>query len=236
MRHRKVDCARLERGAFRLPMMHDGEMTCAQQTPVPGYVRACHQVHVDSQYVRWRPTPFRLKVLRDHPALLADLEAEVGLHRGITRSFVKSREDPIELFLAMMAWGGAWRSAQIALLDVGIRAAETRARITEIIRLTRDHGAGEGWSALYLPQTAVPGLRASFGTKLLYFAGYGRTPGEPASHPRRERHESSYGCHVGGRPNVSRLPSLVPGLVRAVPVPGRDVGVRPFLERETGSR
>lgn len=43
----------------------------------------------------------------------------------------------------------------------------------------RDHGAGEGWSALYLPQTTVPGLGASFGTKLLYFAGYSRAPGNP---------------------------------------------------------
>ena len=79
----------------------------------------------------------------------------------------------------MMAWGGAWHSAQVALLDTGIRAAETRARIAAIIRLTRDNGAGEGWSALYLPQTTVGGLKASFGTKLLYFAGYDRSPGNP---------------------------------------------------------
>jgi hypothetical protein len=90
---------------------------------------------------------------------------------------VKSREDPIELFLAMMAWGGAWRSAQVALLDTGIRAAKTKARIEAIVCLTRDRGAGEGWSALYLESTRVNGLKASFGTKLLYFGGYERSPG-----------------------------------------------------------
>ena len=154
-------------------------MTCSRHPPVPEFVRACHQVDVDSQRVGWRSTPFWRRVLHDHPALLTDLEDEVGLHKTIRRSFVKGREDPIELFLAMMAWGGAWRSPHVALLESGIRAAETRARIREIIRLSRDQGAGESWSALYLPQTAVPGLRASFGTKLLYFAGYGRAPGNP---------------------------------------------------------
>jgi hypothetical protein len=157
--------------------VHDSGMTCAEHPQVPEFVRACHQADVDSQCVGWRPTPFWRKVLRDHPALLDELEDEVGRHGGIRRSFVKGREDPIELFLAMMAWGGAWRSAHVALLDSGIRAAEIRARIVEIIGLTCDQGAGEGWSALYLPQTAVPGLGASFGTKLLYFAGYGRAPG-----------------------------------------------------------
>jgi hypothetical protein len=27
----------------------------------------------------------------------------------MSRRFVKSGEDPTEMFLAMMAWGGAWR-------------------------------------------------------------------------------------------------------------------------------
>ena len=73
----------------------------------------------------------------------------------------------------------AWQAVQVALLDMGIRAAETRARIEAIIHATRNSGAGEGWSALYLPQTTVPGLKASFGTKLLYFAGYDHSPGNP---------------------------------------------------------
>jgi len=157
----------------------DGEMTGALYPPVPEFVRACHQADVDSQHVRWRLTPFWRRVLRDHPALRADLEAEVGRHETIRRSFVKDREDPVELFLAAMAWGGVWRSAQVALLNTGIRAAETRARIAEIVRVTREQGAGEGWSSLYLKQTEVPGLRAAFGTKLLYFAGYDRAPGSP---------------------------------------------------------
>jgi hypothetical protein len=152
-------------------------MTCAQHPPLPDSVRAFHQVDVDNQRVAWRPTAFWVQVLRDRPALLADLQAESSHAGGISRSFVKRREDPIELFLAMMAWGGAWRSAQVALLDAGIRHAETRARIAEIVRVTRADGAGEGWSALYLPQTTVGGLKASFGTKLLYFAGYDRSPG-----------------------------------------------------------
>jgi hypothetical protein len=154
-------------------------MTCAQHPPVPGFVRSYRQADLDNQLVAWRATPFWRKVLRDHPALLADLQAEIRPDGNISRSFVKSREDPIELFLAMMAWGGAWHSVQVALLDTGIRVAETRARIAEIVRLTRASGAGEGWSALFLPETRVTGLKASFGTKLLYFAGYDRSPGNP---------------------------------------------------------
>lgn len=154
-------------------------MTCTQHPPIPKFVRIYRQADVDNQPVAWRSTPFWQKVLRDHPVLLTDLQAEVGVDGSISRSFVKSREKPIELFLAMMAWGGAWHSAQVVLLDTGIRAAETRARIAAIIGVTRDNGAGEGWSALYLPQTAVGGLKASFGTKLLYFAGYDRSPGNP---------------------------------------------------------
>ena len=95
-------------------VVHYGGMTCAQHPPVPDFVRACHQSDVDSQRVNWRPTPFWRKILRDHPTLLADLEAEVSLHGRLTRNFVKRRDDPIELFLAMMAWGRAWRSAPSA--------------------------------------------------------------------------------------------------------------------------
>jgi len=154
-------------------------MTCSQHDPVPEFVRAFHRCDVDSQREPWRPTPFRCKVLREHPDLLAALQDEVHRNNGITRSFVKSRQDPIELFLAMMAWGGAWHSAHVTLLDTGIQAAETRARIEEIVSTVREQGAGEGWSALYRPQTKVAGLGPSFGTKLLYFAGYDRSPGNP---------------------------------------------------------
>lgn len=154
-------------------------MTCAQHPPIPEFIGAYHQADVDNQRVPWRATSFWRKVLRDHPALLADLLAEIRADGSISRSFVKHREDPIELFLSTMAWGGAWRSSQVALLDKGIRSAETKARIAAMIHTTRDDGAGDGWSALYLPQTTVAGLKASFGTKLLYFAGYDRSPGNP---------------------------------------------------------
>jgi hypothetical protein len=170
---------------------------------------------VDNQRVAWRATSFWRNVLRDHPALLADLQAEVRLQRTIRRCFVKRREDPIELFLAMMAWGGAWHSAQVALLDTGVRAAETRARIAKIVRLTRDNGAGEGWSALYLPETRVAGLKASFGTKLLYFAGYDSSPGNPPlildlnvmtalTDPQSETDSTFRGCRPWYRPWYER--------------------------------
>lgn len=160
--------------------MHDNEMTCSHHCPVPQLVRDFRQSDVDSQHIAWRPTPFWCRVLRDHPALLADLRAELRLNGTIRRGFVKDREDPIELFLAMMAWGGAWHSAHVALLDIGIRSPEMKTRIAKIIDITREKGAGEGWSTLYARQTGVPGLKASFGTKLLYFAGYHRAPGNPA--------------------------------------------------------
>jgi len=47
--------------------------------------------------------------------------------------------------------------------------------VIEIIRRTRADGAGAGWSAFRTDQH-VPGLGPAFGSKLLYFAGYGRSP------------------------------------------------------------
>jgi hypothetical protein len=50
-----------------------------------------------------------------------------------------------------------------------------RAKVMEIIRRTREQGAGEGWTAFRTDQH-VQGLGPAFGSKLLYFAGYGRSP------------------------------------------------------------
>lgn len=79
--------------------------------------------------------------------------------------------DPVELFLLAMAWGFGLTTvhwpAQYTMLTTEI----PRTKLAEIIRRTREAGAGEGWSAFRTDQH-IYGLGPAFGTKLLYFGGY----------------------------------------------------------------
>ena len=81
--------------------------------------------------------------------------------------------DPAELFLLAMAWGFGvttvhWPSQRRMLTAEFPRS---KSKLAEIIRRTREGGAGEGWSAFRIDQH-IHGLGPAFGTKLLYFAGY----------------------------------------------------------------
>ncbi len=108
--------------------------------------------------------------------LLRQLEAEVGEHGRLRREFVFGfmDSDPVELFLAAMAWGFGPRvrwSQQRKMLTSEI----PRAKVMEIIRRTRADRACEGWTAFRTDQH-IRGLGPAFGSKLLYFAGYRRSP------------------------------------------------------------
>jgi hypothetical protein len=75
------------------------------------------------------------------------------------------------MFLMAMAWGyrpkdyGPRRTQAVLVAD---RAEE---KIAAIVDATRSDGAGAGWHAL-LNTHKINGVNMSFGTKLLYFAGY----------------------------------------------------------------
>jgi len=174
-----------------------------------GYSRA----DVTAQRVRWRPTAFWRAALQGHQALFDALVEEVAEHCGIRRSFVHGLAlgDPVELFLAMMAWGlgsegHVFPSQRLMLVGPAAAASNpvAAANLKKIVADTQKNGASSGWSAL-LNTNRVSGLDLSYGTKLLYFAGYSVT--SPGSRP------------LSLDRNVRKaLKSISPG---TVPLPGR---------------
>ncbi|PVB15930.1 hypothetical protein D2E76_25435 [Mycobacteroides abscessus] len=108
-----------------------------------------------------------------HEALYDDLVEHVRTTGGIYRSFIHGRStgDPVGLFLLAMAWGyedvgyGPYRTQQILTLP---RSDQS---IRRIVEATQSSGAEAGWGALF-GECRLKGLNLSFGTKLLYFAGY----------------------------------------------------------------
>jgi hypothetical protein len=148
-------------------------MSCIEPPLLPGFVRSWHPADVAKQAVKWSALrqPWT-DALRNHANLRADLEREVREHDGIRREFVFARADgnPVELFLAAMAWGlGPTNVRWPRQAEMLIRTDHDK--LSEIIRSVREEGAAEGWSTLWGDQH-VDGLGAAFGTKLLYFAGY----------------------------------------------------------------
>ena len=140
--------------------------------PVPSVLRGYTTKNVDDQRVQWRPERWRNAFVRHETALTA-LEEHSRESGGIARSFVHAQADgdPVDLFLMAMVWGygtqglGPGRTA--AIMEQPGAADAIRA----IVKATRDEGAAAGWHAL-LNTHRVKGLGMSFGTKLLYFAGY----------------------------------------------------------------
>jgi hypothetical protein len=144
--------------------------------PLPEFVRSCTQASVTGQKIRWScakdPWP---QAFRGHADLCGELEGEVRDHGGIRREFVfdHANGDPARLFLLAMAWGFGLTTvhwpAQRTMLTTDI--SKSKPKLAEIIRRTREGGAGEGWSAFRVDQH-IHGLGPAFGSKLLYFAGY----------------------------------------------------------------
>ena len=112
-------------------------------------------------------------LLEAHPELRADLGAEVEANDGIRRSFVHKRaaSDPVELFLAAMAWGFGPKTYGPARVTKMMANPGFEANLAAIVEDTRARGAAGGWTSLLLTHR-IRGLGMAYGTKLLYFAGY----------------------------------------------------------------
>lgn len=162
-----ADAARakaLERGAFA-----SGTWLVSA---VPHAVRRYTAKNVQGQRNRWIPERW-IGVFAGHEEAHADLAAHVQQAGGIARSFLhaQSQRDPVDLFLMTMAWGyqpkdyGPQRTAAVLERE---GAADS---IAAIVELTRNEGAAAGWNAL-LNTHKITGFGMSFGTKLLYYAGY----------------------------------------------------------------
>lgn len=83
--------------------------------------------------------------------------------------FSHADRDPTGLFLLMMAWGFGLTTVHWPSQRKMLTAQLPALKLAEIIRRTREYGAGEGWSAFRTDQH-IHGLGPAFGTKLLYFA------------------------------------------------------------------
>jgi len=122
-----------------------------------------------------KDTRGRLKDLRDH------LERD-GSGRMISRADVFDRRgDPLDLFLAAMAWGfgdrgyGWYRTATVINT-----AGEARvARAVETLQRAAEEGGSAGtWKAWSRGGVAkLPGLGTAFASKVAYFACFDRTTG-----------------------------------------------------------
>jgi hypothetical protein len=56
------------------------------------------------------------------------------------------------------------------------KSDEDTVSVKAVVNAVRRGDAEVGWSALFAEKTTVSGLGYSFGTKVLYFAGYRYTP------------------------------------------------------------
>jgi hypothetical protein len=108
-----------------------------------------------------------------HESAFADLKAHSEQAGGIARSFIHTRAhgDPVELFLMAMAWGYRPKDYGPARTLAVLDQDGADLKIAAIVEATRTDGAAAGWHAL-LNTHKITGLNMSFGTKLLYFAGY----------------------------------------------------------------
>jgi hypothetical protein len=147
------------------------------QPQIPDFVRRCSEDDIARQRIWWSATGLWREALRGRAALLAGLEDEVREHGGIRREFVFARADcePVVLFLAAMAWGFGPRVRRPVQREMLRAAVAEGPRLAEIVQVTRAEGACAGWSAFRVDHR-VRGLGQSFGSKLLYFAGYQRSP------------------------------------------------------------
>jgi hypothetical protein len=140
--------------------------------PIPDYVLKCSNADVEKQCIPWNPSAWQT-VFAGHETLYGALTEHVDLEGGIKRSFIHKMApgDPLDLFLATMAWGSSPRGYGPARTQAILGQRGAAEKLATIVSITREHGALDGWTAL-LRDHHVSGLGMAFGTKLLYFAGY----------------------------------------------------------------
>jgi hypothetical protein len=141
-------------------------------------VAECAQADVDAQRIEWECDAEWGTYLADRPGVRSALLEEVRIQSGISRSFVKSyaNGDPEELFLVTMAWGYGRSKGRGNNRDLVLGPPRDVTAIGEIVRVVRTVGAISGWNEMK-GLSRIDGLGHSFGSKLLYAAGYDASPG-----------------------------------------------------------
>jgi hypothetical protein len=144
----------------------------AMNNGVPDRLRKYTVADVDAHRVRWVPERWTA-AFRGHEAVHANLAVHSEAAGGIARGFIHEQTDadPVDLFLMAMAWGYKPKDYGPQRVQAVLGTDGAEEKIRSIVAITRAEGAGGGWHAL-LNTHKIDGLNMSFGTKLLYFAGY----------------------------------------------------------------
>lgn len=139
---------------------------------VPQPIREYRALDVAAQRVKWVPERW-IDTFTGYEAIREELVANSEMASGIPRQFIHDRSagDPVELFLMAMAWGYSPKDYGPARTRAVLNQDGAADKIGAIVAATRSGGAAAGWHAL-LNTDKINGLNMSFGTKLLYFAGY----------------------------------------------------------------
>lgn len=139
---------------------------------IPALIRQYTRADVDAQRVKWVPERW-IGTFVGHENVHAVLAAHSQEAGGIARRFIHDRSDgdPVDLFLMAMAWGYQPKDYGPARTQRVLASEGAEEKIRAIVNATRFDGAEAGWHAL-LNTHKIDGLNMSFGTKLLYFAGY----------------------------------------------------------------
>lgn len=141
---------------------------------VPETLRPYSREDVSFQLVPWVADDW-VGAFYARPETFEELSNHVASRGGIGRDFIHDyaarTADPIAVFLLAMAWGfanvgyGPHRTSQIVSDPTNLY------KIKHIVGETLEHGPVAGWTAL-ISTHKIGGISLSFGTKLLYFAGY----------------------------------------------------------------
>jgi Putative 8-oxoguanine DNA glycosylase OGG-like protein len=122
--------------------------------------------------IRWVPERWTA-AFDGHQIAHGNLGAHSEAEGGIARKFIHDQADgdPIDLFLMAMAWGYKPKDYGPHRVQAMLGTDGAEEKIRSIVAITRTEGAGAGWHAL-LNTHKIHKLNMSFGTKLIYFAGY----------------------------------------------------------------
>ncbi len=162
---------------------------------------------MEQQPVRWRPAAWqdrwRARKLA-HPQVLRELQQEYAAHGTIRRSFIFTDHDgaPVELFIAVMAWGLGPDNRGPAKVGRILELPNAAEAIEAVVNSVRQDGAVAGYSKYYSGHK-LPHLDVAFITKLLYFAGY-----QGERRPRPLIYDALVATAVVRLPDAPLLPSL----------------------------
>ncbi|MGH9121576.1 MAG: hypothetical protein ACRDYC_06470 [Acidimicrobiales bacterium] len=138
----------------------------------PDEVLFYRRAHLEAQRVPWTPQPWAV-VFSTRPVAYRLLRDHAEATGGIARAFLHSLADgdPVELFLATMAWGFGNTGYGPSRVAKMLATPDVEQKIARIVEVVQVQGAGLGWWAL-LEGHKIQSLGMAFGTKLLTFAGY----------------------------------------------------------------